>query len=806
MEAQAPSGTSPISFIPSLLMGLAAVLLGVLYYFPVVRLGAGLDPSHQWVLAWAASEGLHWGTDILFTYGPLGFLRTSAYHPWLSEGLLILRLAYYCLLSFLLWRLLCGRKVTLTSGLLLLVFVYLFLAYDTSFDSVVLFLYLAGGFYLLREKDPHWGLVLCLVGFFSLSFFLKYTFALVTCLLLGIVLLREVIDRKIPVFSLLQIVGIFLFGFLAGHHPGQVGEYLIKTWPISSGYSFSMMLWADWSTCFSFLGLSAALTLALYWHLFRGRHYRELILLFLWCSGIGFLIWKQSFIRQDGHVLIAGAYLILLSVYFIRLYLDYRKPGNGLGHPVFGILIIGFLLSFAYSFGLMRQYVEGSPLEMVSHRLKNHSPLQLGKGFQFLHDRETLDEIYTKHREALAEKYPLPDLQKDSDFFNARVGILLANEIPYAPRPVFQSYTAYTPSLIRMNASHLESDAAAHHLAVDFVKVDERPALLADGLSWLTLFRTYETREISESGAILIWDRVGAEKAGAIKLELIEEGEGSLGDFQPMPGKGEGPYWIEVEIEKSWWGKIQNFLFKASPVELETRLTNGKTRVFRTPPGMLQTGFLFSPHIEGPHDLLFAFATSPSHPLFSPGVREFRFREKTMVLDTFRQNYSYRLYQLNSSELPLEKSALMAGFKREHSGLLDSYRSLELTDSPYQPILANNDDLGHHVFSHAPTTFKIQNPFPGQTVKIEYGLRDGSWQEDAQTDGVQFAISEVREGETIQLFEDLLQPFSEESDRGVQTAEIALPEEQGILIFETKTGSTSNWDWSFWRNMELIKY
>src|SRR5262245_58161147 len=37
----------------------------------------GLDPSWNAGLAMAAADGLHWGKELVWTYGPLGFLQTQ---------------------------------------------------------------------------------------------------------------------------------------------------------------------------------------------------------------------------------------------------------------------------------------------------------------------------------------------------------------------------------------------------------------------------------------------------------------------------------------------------------------------------------------------------------------------------------------------------------------------------------------------------------------------------------------------------------------------------------------------------------
>ncbi|ARG54799.1 hypothetical protein B1T45_01770 [Mycobacterium kansasii] len=62
---------------------LAAVIAAVIFWpQPSVDPSVGLDPSWQAGLALARIDHIAWGRELVFTYGPLGFLRTSAYYSF----------------------------------------------------------------------------------------------------------------------------------------------------------------------------------------------------------------------------------------------------------------------------------------------------------------------------------------------------------------------------------------------------------------------------------------------------------------------------------------------------------------------------------------------------------------------------------------------------------------------------------------------------------------------------------------------------------------------------------------------------
>ena len=41
---------------------------------------SGLDPSWRMVIGYALGHGMQWGTDLVFTYGPLGYLLAATNH------------------------------------------------------------------------------------------------------------------------------------------------------------------------------------------------------------------------------------------------------------------------------------------------------------------------------------------------------------------------------------------------------------------------------------------------------------------------------------------------------------------------------------------------------------------------------------------------------------------------------------------------------------------------------------------------------------------------------------------------------
>ena len=72
LRVRRPSGRAVALLTSSWLLGVLIVLVS---WRPLPTTPAvGLDPSWTLALQLAAAERLHWGTELIFNYGPLGFL------------------------------------------------------------------------------------------------------------------------------------------------------------------------------------------------------------------------------------------------------------------------------------------------------------------------------------------------------------------------------------------------------------------------------------------------------------------------------------------------------------------------------------------------------------------------------------------------------------------------------------------------------------------------------------------------------------------------------------------------------------
>jgi hypothetical protein len=65
----------------NLILFLNLIFFGFLFFWRLMNLEThpqvGLDPSWQWYMSYAQLNGLVFGKDVIFTWGPLAFLETG---------------------------------------------------------------------------------------------------------------------------------------------------------------------------------------------------------------------------------------------------------------------------------------------------------------------------------------------------------------------------------------------------------------------------------------------------------------------------------------------------------------------------------------------------------------------------------------------------------------------------------------------------------------------------------------------------------------------------------------------------------
>ncbi len=218
---------------------LGAIIGALTWPISSIRPTVGLDPSWIAGLYMAAERGLDAGTQVVFTYGPLGFLGL----PGLYEvGLGRLAFAWTALVQMalciaLLWA---SRRAF---GLIPALLVTAFAAAMPVADPVLLAATVVGLAALLGEWSPRARLYLAVgAGILAGMQLLGALRAGPTLAVMGLAVVLGLPDRRRTVPALLGSLALAfaVFWFATGQGIGNLGDYAINTANVVSGYSESM--------------------------------------------------------------------------------------------------------------------------------------------------------------------------------------------------------------------------------------------------------------------------------------------------------------------------------------------------------------------------------------------------------------------------------------------------------------------------------------------------------------------------------------------------------------------------------------
>ena len=550
------------------------------------------DIDNAWTQALhiAFFRNFQFGRDFVFTYGPWGFI-SRGYHPsthWVS-------MVVWIGLSVIFWRA-AGRVARHFSDNQAIS--WLWLIAFTAFSSIpvgddfsarlvawaVLLLFL----HFFVEEGSFTSIQIALVVSLGLLSLAKFTGLIAAAAVVAVIATDDLRRCRFPWIVVVLGASILCFWKAAGQHWSSLAPYLLNSLRITGGYTEAMMRKGATETrdVICFLVLAASVT-GLTGFVARGRPRFQGGLVLAGLGAILFLIFKEGFVRCDRHEV--GATTGLLLIALASLAVTWREKRSWLRYA--GVTLLSACALFAsavYSHwfseqGLVRQLAGTFSLRSLT------APVQSAfTGSLYQHFEEDALTIRTR--------WPLPAVSGEVDLYTGNLTAVFAQNFRYDPRPVIQSFSAYTPELAELNASFLRTPRAPDYLFFQVKTIDGRYPSLDDGRSWPELLTRYDIRGASDGRATFL---VLAHSASPREyhLELLTNMVAQFGESVPVPAVGDGPVWVEMDIKESFWGDLASTLYKPPGLQLNVSLRDYGEHRFRMIPGMARSGFLVSPFI-----------------------------------------------------------------------------------------------------------------------------------------------------------------------------------------------------------------
>ncbi len=424
---------------------------------------ARLDDSWQAALEMALHLHLAFGPQVIFTYGPLGFLAVGSQDMasvWYGS-LAIISLTYTLAIRFVLSAALynAARRTygSVAGFLLALVAVVVVAPYFA--DLAVLLIFLVWILELDIEPRRELGLVACAAGFAAFESLQKVSIGATAALMVAVYVLAAQTGRarltQIAVAALTYVVTLLALWLALGQPMGALPVYVHGSYEISAGYSAAMSTtqrgfpWA----------LVAALLLGLagLWAAWRSSSQmptrRRVGVLLIWCT-YWFSAFKEGFVRQDGsHAAIFFAAMVAGVLAFqLR---GWRRLAS---LACLGVCVYAWVAVLGITFDKRLD-----PPRSISTLVSN---------IRQIADSDDRAKLLSETRARVIRAAALPSgslklLRGHTvGVYPNELAVAWAYRLDWRPLPVLQSYSAYTPWLDRLDADSLASGKAPERMIV----------------------------------------------------------------------------------------------------------------------------------------------------------------------------------------------------------------------------------------------------------------------------------------------------------------------------------------------------
>jgi hypothetical protein len=756
----------------------------------------GLDASWALCISWFFTHGVQYGNDLVFTFGPLGFVMYPFYCGsglWLEVALIVAvsgAFAWVLIESIRPFRWF-GRIIAVLAVLLLI---------NHEVDVLYLLMIALIGLLLIRDENPAAGKTIVyslILGFLSITKFTNFVMAAAAVTIAAGCYIGNRKWRCAIVIGAGFLAAFLLCWVACGQSPVGVGPYILNSLEVSKGFEDAMCVYErPWER---FMGFTTAGLIVGYagFEVSVAKQRGKTVAMALIFLAATYLSWKHSFIRADrGHI--SGFYYWALTPLVLN-------PAFFPAGRRWGYVKGAFLVAIAFCIVTGMRRLAPNEFGNCIPALTNNVRQNLGALSNPAAFKAGLDGRYL----AVSGSNATPRIDKvvgrdTVDALGFEQGVVIYNGFNYTPRPVFQSYFAYTPKLAELNAAFMAGDHAPEWILQRYECIDHRYPSTDDGPALRVLLDRY-TYQFADSG-YLVWRLAGDKSGVPVALPApAREGDGMINREIPVGDIANNTgLWLEVDYSYNLAGSLRKTIYKPPMVSLivTTEDRPDEHKKFRYPHLLASGGMLLSPYLDGQYDFL-KYAVG----LGGPKVVSFK-----VECDRENAKYLKRTYHYRLMILPAPRNLSVNGTM---AGRIEEYPMFEVKPSRVEgasvPASVRMD--GREVLEvRAPGEIELAVPAGARRLQGGFGLKAESSGYGAPISG-EGAMAEfevvLKEGTSERvLMERELDPRRVEGDRGLQVLDVPLPPVAAgatlILRTVSKTSKEGGGDATCWTGLRVL--
>ncbi len=552
----------------------------------------GLDVSWQMTMNYALIHKMVWGKDVIFNYGPLAFLSTRL--SWeISKWTFIVFDLFLLLNYFFVFADFLKRTTNKPLAVIILVIIPLLIEPFIGADLAWLILFFIIYWMYKTFYDQHYVYLTILTLLVILAFYIKMNTGLIAVIFLIAHLVNLRLAGKIDLVKLLYVLVLFsvlitLSSFLL--HV-SILSYIHGGSEMIKGYNAVMYLNENHAGVENSLSIMFYIMLLLLlfrlFITFKNKDYSRILFLLVSIVYI-FSLQKQSVLRNDVQHLyeyFSFAPLILLC-----------------WHPLANKKIEKMILSLTliiFIFALFITSKNKNLLATISNRYKG--PFVYMNNIKHYNDNNMLNQ---KDKRYIPQRVLDKILHNTVDIFPWDDAYLLENNLNYSPRPIPQSYAAFTEDLEQANYNFYASKAP-EFVIYDYDAIDERYPFNDESLVNMFIGNNYTCVDTFTSNERM---RLVLQKKAVINpVQLNMWKKENINITHSIPT--DHASFLKLDINYTLSGFLKSFWGKTPPIKITYQAIDGQSLTCKTSKELLKTG-IFAGNIITDNNEFRTFITS----------------------------------------------------------------------------------------------------------------------------------------------------------------------------------------------------
>ncbi len=555
-----------------------------------------LDVSWHYSNGYFLKHSWRAGVDYIFPTGLLAFFYRNVY----DGSLFRFQWAWEIILSgFITAKIvqICLRYPAITTRIGIVVASAMFLSF---LDDAVYYLLLLIIATFLLDTKPRKPLAVGIdVALLVALSFLKFSFLIMSGQIIAFAVIAGGARRSRSSLALLAayLLGCLSLWLLLGQRLSDLPAYFKNTTLMSAAYMQAMGV--SFGESMTFLGVLVLAALAyLVWQINKDSARRNVPLAALFA--LFFLqIYKHGFVRNDTHP--AAFFGSIIAAFFLApvAFGAYRPLSRKCR-----TLVAASLIACWFGVNITLKWPTDINLYFWRHTIESAKFVFMPNAY-----KQDMEARYAEE----ARIWNLPRI-------NAIVGnstidvpgysqfIAFLNGWNFASRPVYQSYCAFSPYLLKLNGDFYRGANAPRYVLLRLETIDGRPPMLDDSDALSVLWQQYHPVAV-EKGFLLLTRNTQQPTRRAIAPSLPAKAltqTQRVAQFWEHIPLDDGAQWhlVSLQIKPTLAGKIRSAVLRPNPTYLITEMTDGTTDRFLLPTEMAKCFFLIDPVLKDTHDAL----------------------------------------------------------------------------------------------------------------------------------------------------------------------------------------------------------